>query len=115
MNLAFRDPLVPDRPPAPDGAYAGRGRWRLDGRPGGAPWVTFGGARTVAPLEVPWTERGLIVCGDGAEDPESLREMAEAAGWLEGYRQFWEARFNRLDSLLERMKAQEKKRHRAKR
>jgi len=79
LNLAFRDPLVPDRPPAPDGA--GRARWRLDGRPGGAPWITFGGAWTAAPLEVPWTERGLIVCGDGAEDPESLREMAEAAGW----------------------------------
>ena len=30
---------------------------------------------------MPWTERGLIVCGDGAEDPEPLREMAEAAGW----------------------------------
>ena len=86
LNLAFRDPLVPDRPSTgasvPDGANA-RGRWpeRLDGRPSGAPWITFGGARTAAPLEVPWTERGLIVCGDGAEDPESLREMAEGAGW----------------------------------
>ena len=120
LNLAFRDPLVPDRtpagntgtiggrPPAGDaGTIGGRraagdtgtgggrratgdgaasrkaGRWpeRMDGRPGGAPWTTFGGARAAAPLEVPWTERGLIICGDGAENNEPLREMAEAAGW----------------------------------
>ena len=69
---------------AGDGAASRKaGRWpeRLDGRPGGAPWTTFGGARAAAPLEVPWTERGLIICGDGAEDTDPLREMAEAAGW----------------------------------
>ncbi len=125
LNLAFRDPLVPDRLPAGDtGTIGGRlpardtgtgggrqaagdtgtgggrraaadgvagdgaasrkaGRWpeRLDGRPGGAPWTAFGGARAAVPLDVPWTERGLIICGDGAEDTEPLREMAEAAGW----------------------------------
>ncbi len=96
LNLAFRDPLVPDRSAAGDmGTIGGRraagdgaasrkaGRWpeRLDGRPGGAPWTTFGGVRAAAPLDVPWTERGLIICGDGAEDTEPLREMAEAAGW----------------------------------
>jgi 2-succinyl-5-enolpyruvyl-6-hydroxy-3-cyclohexene-1-carboxylate synthase len=83
LNLAFRDPLVPDRAAQDGSASRKAGSWpaRLDGRPGGAPWVTFGGARTPAPLELPWTERGLIICGDGTEDPETLRELAGAAGW----------------------------------
>jgi 2-succinyl-5-enolpyruvyl-6-hydroxy-3-cyclohexene-1-carboxylate synthase len=32
-------------------------------------------------LELPWTERGIIVCGDGIADPRPLVELAEAAGW----------------------------------
>lgn len=36
------------------------------------------------------------------------RPLAEANQWLERYRQFWEANFQRLDSLLEEMKAQRK-------
>ncbi|MBN8956230.1 MAG: winged helix-turn-helix transcriptional regulator [Rhizobiales bacterium] len=32
--------------------------------------------------------------------------LAEANAWLENYRQFWEARFQRLDALLEEMKAE---------
>ena len=35
--------------------------------------------------------------------------LAEASGWLEGYRRFWEGRFRRLDALLEELKAREKK------
>jgi len=31
--------------------------------------------------------------------------MAEAVGWLEGYRQFWEANYRRIDALLEEMQA----------
>ena len=40
------------------------------------------------------------------------RPLAEASDWLEKYRQFWEANFQRLDVLLEDMqaKAKEKKR-----
>ena len=34
------------------------------------------------------------------------RRLAEANAWLENYRQFWEARFQRLDALLEEMKAE---------
>lgn len=34
------------------------------------------------------------------------RPLAEANEWLERYRQIWEANFQRLDSLLETMKAQ---------
>ena len=33
------------------------------------------------------------------------RPLAEATGWLEGYRRFWEGRYRRLDALLEEMKA----------
>jgi DNA-binding transcriptional ArsR family regulator len=36
------------------------------------------------------------------------RPLEEANQWLERYRQFWEANFQRLDSLLEEMKAQRK-------
>jgi DNA-binding transcriptional ArsR family regulator len=35
------------------------------------------------------------------------RPMAEASAWLEKYRQFWEARFDKLDDLLEKMKAEQ--------
>ena len=43
------------------------------------------------------------------------KPLAEATGWLEGYRQFWEGRFQRLDALLDEMKTKEKKRARTKR
>jgi DNA-binding transcriptional ArsR family regulator len=36
----------------------------------------------------------------------AARPLAEAAVWLEGYRQFWEESFERLDQLLEEMKAE---------
>jgi 2-succinyl-5-enolpyruvyl-6-hydroxy-3-cyclohexene-1-carboxylate synthase len=78
LNLAFRDPLVPDRASAPaDGA--------LDGRAGGAPWVRFAPtpAGPGAALELPWAERGLVVCGDGLSDQTAgqLLALAAEAGW----------------------------------
>src|ERR1700683_1061314 len=36
------------------------------------------------------------------------KPLAEADEWLERYREFWEANFGRLDSLLQEMKAQQK-------
>jgi DNA-binding transcriptional ArsR family regulator len=36
------------------------------------------------------------------------RPLAEADEWLERYREFWEASFDRLDSLLAEMKSQKK-------
>lgn len=51
---------------------------------------------------------GLISRGRDAQrrpcrlEPQAL---AEANGWLEGYRQFWEGTFQRLDALLVEMKA----------
>jgi DNA-binding transcriptional ArsR family regulator len=35
------------------------------------------------------------------------RRLAEANEWLEGYRQVWEANYERLDALLEEMRADE--------
>ncbi len=40
------------------------------------------------------------------------RAFAEATGWLESYRRFWEDSFERLDELLEEMKAEKKKKRR---
>ena len=36
------------------------------------------------------------------------KPLAEANQWLEGYRQLWEQNFQRLDSLLDELKSQEK-------
>ena len=50
---------------------------------------------------------GLISRGRNAQRrPRRLeaRPLAEATGWLEGYRQFWEGRFQRLDALLDELK-----------
>ena len=79
LNLPFRDPLTPELPGTP----AAR-EWpeSLDGRPGGQPWTRFE-APGLAPsqLELPWTERGVVVCGDGDYDAAALVRMAEQAGW----------------------------------
>ena len=86
LNLAFREPLTPEIPGDP-----GDADWpdSLDGRPGGQPWTRFadppagsnrGRAREDA-LDLAWTERGVVVCGDGDYDATPLVEVAERAGW----------------------------------
>lgn len=40
--------------------------------------------------------------------------LQEAAGFIEQYRQFWEQNFDRLDSYLQQLQAQEKKNGRKK-
>lgn len=74
VNLPFREPLVPaagEEHPEP-----------LDGRPGGQPWTRFTDQRATVPaLDLPWTERGVVVCGDGDYDGPALAEMAGRAGW----------------------------------
>jgi len=75
INLPLRDPLVPDADdswPEP-----------LDGRPHGAPWTSAGAMRPAhgGALALDWTERGVVVCGDGDYDPAPLLRLAEAAGW----------------------------------
>jgi len=60
---------------------------------------------------------GLITRGRDAQrrpcriNPKSL---AQANGWLEKYRKLWEENFQRLDGLLEEMKAVQKKQSPAK-
>ncbi len=90
LNLPLRDPLVPGLPDP-----AGDGRWPepLDGRPDRAPWTRWaapsGGSAQPGPsgqdgpgtLDLPWTERGVIVAGDGTADPSGLLRLAAAAGW----------------------------------
>ncbi len=98
VNVPIREPLVPGR--------GDPGGWPepLDGRPGGAAWTSFAvplsagspqaglsaaaplpapPARAAAPdgLEIGWTERGVVVCGDGDADPGPLLRLAEQAGW----------------------------------
>jgi DNA-binding transcriptional ArsR family regulator len=61
---------------------------------------------------------GLILRGrDAQRRPCRLaaKPLAEATEWLEGYRRFWEASFQRLDGLLEELKAKARKRERTKR
>ena len=83
LNLALREPLVPDLPDAAD-VTGGTGGWPepLDGRPGGSPWTRFPGTPAGGPvLDLPWTERGVVICGDGCGDPAPLLRLAERAGW----------------------------------
>jgi DNA-binding transcriptional ArsR family regulator len=42
------------------------------------------------------------------------KPLEDAAGWLEGYRKFWEESFERLDDLLGKLKSEQKKRTRKK-
>jgi 2-succinyl-5-enolpyruvyl-6-hydroxy-3-cyclohexene-1-carboxylate synthase len=74
LNLPFREPLVP----------GGDEEWPepLDGRPGGQPWTRFQDRdATRDALDLPWTERGVVVCGDGDYDAPALAELAGQAGW----------------------------------
>lgn len=60
---------------------------------------------------------GLISRGRDAQRRPSRLEakpLAEATQWLEKYRKFWEGRFQRLDALLDEMKAARPK-HRGRR
>lgn len=54
---------------------------------------------------------GLVSAGQEAQRrPRKLeaKPLAEAVGWLERYRRFWEPSFERLDLLLEDMKSAER-------
>ena len=79
LNVALREPLVPDD--------AGEWPESLEGRAGGAPWVRVRATPAAPPLaltdllggEVP--ERGAVVVGDGAADPGAAVVLAESCGW----------------------------------
>ena len=54
---------------------------------------------------------GLVAMGkDAQRRPRRLeaKPLAVANEWLERYRQYWEANYQRLDALLEEMKAEAK-------
>jgi 2-succinyl-5-enolpyruvyl-6-hydroxy-3-cyclohexene-1-carboxylate synthase len=78
LNLPLREPLTPD---------SGSADWpeQLEGRPDGQPWtrvtVLTESAGVEAELELDWTERGLLVVGDGAHDPAGAVRLAAEAGW----------------------------------
>src|SRR5215470_6917161 len=55
---------------------------------------------------------GLVSRGrDAQRRPRRLeaKPLGEATEWLEKYRQFWEQRFEKLDAVLDELKALEKK------
>jgi DNA-binding transcriptional ArsR family regulator len=55
---------------------------------------------------------GLISRGrDAQRRPRRLevRPLRDATQWLEGYRQFWEAQFGRLDALLHELQTSDAK------
>lgn len=58
---------------------------------------------------------GLITRGRQAQRRPCrirARPLAEASQWLEGYRQFWEGSFERLDALLHELKTEEQRKQR---
>ena len=58
---------------------------------------------------------GLISRGrDAQRRPRRIeaKPLAEATGWLERYRKIWEANFQRLDALLDELKAKDKDKRR---
>ena len=58
---------------------------------------------------------GLVSIGQDAQRrPRRIeaKPLQEASGWLEGYRKFWEASYERLDALLDELKSPPKRRKR---
>ncbi|HTT50181.1 MAG TPA: 2-succinyl-5-enolpyruvyl-6-hydroxy-3-cyclohexene-1-carboxylic-acid synthase [Streptosporangiaceae bacterium] len=81
VNLPLRDPLVPD---LPDAVLPGDWPETLAGRPGGAPWTRLGrdaGPGPPGTLELPWTEAGVVLAGDGTAGPAAVAALAGQAGW----------------------------------
>jgi 2-succinyl-5-enolpyruvyl-6-hydroxy-3-cyclohexene-1-carboxylate synthase len=95
LNLPLRDPLVPGHPDGAarasaavqashgDPAHGEQLGWpeSLGGRPDGAAWTRCAVPVPAEPAELPWAERGVVVCGDGDYDAGPLLELAERAGW----------------------------------
>ncbi len=68
LNVALREPLVPEHDARP-----------LEGRPGGGPWVQVSGPRAPERYELVNGPRTVVVAGDDAGPP--ARQLAEAGGW----------------------------------
>ena len=94
LNIPFREPLVPDIDPGEDwpetrrtgGAWTRAGRAK-PGQPGQPPMPgqpVKGSGQAGEPggeVVLPWTERGVVVCGDGDYDAAAVTELAQRAGW----------------------------------
>jgi predicted transcriptional regulator len=55
---------------------------------------------------------GLISSGQDAQRrPRKIeaKPFAEASGWLDEYRKFWEASYERLDTLLDEIRSHQKR------
>ncbi|GAA5007833.1 2-succinyl-5-enolpyruvyl-6-hydroxy-3-cyclohexene-1-carboxylic-acid synthase [Actinopolymorpha pittospori] len=81
LNLAFRDPLVPEPTDPVDPADVAPGDWpeSLAGRPGNSRWTRI---ERLATDHIAWLEEGprtIVVAGDGAD--AQARWLAETAGW----------------------------------
>ncbi|WP_415840227.1 2-succinyl-5-enolpyruvyl-6-hydroxy-3-cyclohexene-1-carboxylic-acid synthase, partial [Nocardiopsis gilva] len=77
LNLAFRDPLIPDGPGCGE-------EWPepLTGRVDGRAWIERPAPEAQpAPVTAPSVERGVIVCGDGDYDPIPYLALSMATGW----------------------------------
>lgn len=62
LNVALREPLVPEQAPAAERLATGV----LDGRPDGGPWSRISVASVDAPLELDLSVPTLVIAGDGA-------------------------------------------------
>jgi 2-succinyl-5-enolpyruvyl-6-hydroxy-3-cyclohexene-1-carboxylate synthase len=73
INVPLREPLVPD----------GSHDWPepLDGRAGGQPWVRVLRPMQESPVLNELPERGAVLVGEGAVDPDGAVALAESAGW----------------------------------
>jgi 2-succinyl-5-enolpyruvyl-6-hydroxy-3-cyclohexene-1-carboxylate synthase len=108
VNLPLRDPLVPDADgswPEPLDGRPGGAPWTSVASPADAGSSMYQRAASMQPigastrpgdggalaestrpqhdgmLALDWTERGVVVCGDGDYDTAPLLNLAEAAGW----------------------------------
>lgn len=80
LNLAFREPTVP----VPDDGreVAVEYPFPIDGKPGGRRWLE---GETVEPaaaeLDLPLTNRAMVIAGEGRYDRDALAELVSSLGW----------------------------------
>jgi DNA-binding transcriptional ArsR family regulator len=125
MQPRSYEQLPPDRLDATFGALADPTRRAILARlASGEASVTelakpFGLTQPAISKHLKVLEQAGLISGrrDAQRRPRRLeaKPLAEATEWLEGYRQFWEGRFQRLDALLDGLKTQAKKRRHTKR